>query len=312
MQNTKQQHTATSPLDFTKRGYWNIAKRVYRKMEQDNLSLISAGVAFYFLLAIFPLIAALVSLYGFFVSADDLEKHMQHLVGIVPYESRYILEEQIAQVSSKSQTTLGIGFLVSILLAIWSGGKGSQALMTACNITYNETSSRPFWLKILMRLALTLCAIMILLIALGTITIMPMLIDSLAGVTLSEQQAKWLTWPVLIVLFQFSLAALYRYAPSRRKAKWRWVTSGSTLATLLWISATYGFSYYLSHFAKYNETYGSIGGVIILLMWFYLSAYIILFGAEFNSAMERQTHKDSTIGEDKPIGKRGAYVADNK
>jgi len=221
------------------------------------------------------------------------------------------LEQQIEQVIAKSKTSLGIGFVMSLLLSLWSGGKGSQSLITACNITYNETSSRSYLLNILIRFAFTLSAVFILLAALFTITVLPYVIDYIGGFEISEQQARWLTWPILMVIFQFTLATLYRYAPSRKHAKWRWVTPGALLATVLWIMASFGFSYYLDHYAKYNETYGSIGGVMILLMWFYLSAFIILFGAEFNSTMELQTHKDSTVGEDKPVGERGAFVADN-
>lgn len=311
MTESKVKHHANSPLGFTKNGYWLITKRVFQKMQEDNLSLISAGVAFYFLLAIFPLLAAMVSLYGFFVSADTLHQHMQYLVGIVPVESRYILEEQIEQVVTKTKTTLGIGLIVSLLLAIWSGGKGSQALVTACNITYDEKSKRHFLLQIMIRITFTLGAIFILLISLFTITLLPSVLAYIGGIQLSEQEARWISWPILMVIFQFTLAAVYRYAPARKNAKWRWVTPGSFVATVLWISASFAFSYYLNHFAKFNETYGSIGGVIILLMWFYLSAFIILLGAEINSAMELFTHKDTTVGEDKPIGERGAYVADN-
>jgi membrane protein len=311
MTESQVKHQASSPLGFSKNGYWLITKRVLQKMQEDNLSLISAGVAFYFLLAIFPLLAAMVSLYGFFVSADTLHLHMQYLVGIVPVESRYILEEQIEQVVTKTKTTLGIGLIVSLLLAIWSGGKGSQALVTACNITYDEKSKRSFLLQIMIRIMFTLGAVFILLISLFTITLLPSVLDYIGGIQLSEQGARWISWPILMVIFQFTLAAVYRYAPARRNAKWRWVTPGSFVATVLWISASFAFSYYLNNFAKYNETYGSIGGVIILLMWFYLSAFIILLGAEINSAMELHTRIDTTVGEEKPIGERGAYVADN-
>lgn len=301
---------ATTPLQIPLRGWWQIGKRLVVKVQRDNLSLIAAGVAFYFLLAIFPLLAALISLYGLFVDSAQLTQHMQVVVSIFPNDSHYIIEDQIHKLISKSDITLSTGFALSLTLALYSGGKGAQALVTACNITYQEDHGRGFLRGIFVRVILTLCMVLSVIFALSLMSILPSVIRYLSGFDLSKSQAKWITWPLMLLLFNVVLSALYRYGPVRSNAKWRWVTPGSLFASVTWVVVSAGFSYYLSQFAKYNETYGSIGGIVILLMWFYLSAYAILLGAELNSATEIQTHKDSTTGNPKPMGARGAKVAD--
>jgi membrane protein len=303
---------ANHPVGFSREDWWQIILRLFDKIQSDNLSLVAAGVALYFLLALFPMIAALVSLYGLLVSPSELNQHMANVVGFLPQESRYLIQDQIENIVTKKNSTLGIGFALSLALAIWSGGKGSSALMTACNITYGEQSDRSLFVKLLLRFIFTLSALVLVILALFLITIFPVLIGYISGIELSRSQSKFLSWPFLILIFNFALAALYRYAPSRKKAKWRWVTPGATFATILWIVASYAFTIYVTEFAQYNETYGSIGGVIVLIMWFYMSAFVILLGAEINSVMELQTHRDSTIGEAQPMGKRGAHVADHK
>jgi len=280
-------------------------------MQRHNISLISAGVAFYCLLAIFPLLGATIALYGLVVSPDALQEHMTMLVSVVPSGSRYIIEEKLNDLTQKSNSALGWGFFLTLLLSLWSSSKGANALITACNITYIEDNGRSFFNGMLARIVCTIAMIATVIVALLCISVLPELISSFSTGLISNKQAEWMTWPVLLILFNFCLSALYRYAPHRRAAQWRWVTPGSLFSTLLWIVASYGFSFYLNKFASYNETYGSVGGIIILLMWLYLSAYIILIGAELNSSIELQTTADSTIGDDKPMGERNAVVADN-
>lgn len=302
---------AKSALELPTKSWWPIAKRIFTNMKSHNVPLIAAGVAFYCLLAIFPLLGATISLYGLLVSPSELQSHMAILVNIVPSDSSYIIEEQLKNLTEKSSSTLGWGFLLTLVLSLWSSSKGANALITACNITYCEAEGRSFFAGVLARIVCTISMIVTVIIALSCISFFPKIISWMAGDLISSKQAAWITWPIMLLLFNFSLSALYRYAPHRRSAQWRWVTPGSILATVLWIAASYGFSIYLSEFASYNKTYGSVGGIIILLMWLYLSAYIILIGAEVNAAMELQTTADSTIGEEKPMGQRNAVVADN-
>jgi membrane protein len=302
---------ASTAFELTVKSWWSILKRIFTNIGGHNIPLISAGVAFYCLLAIFPLLGATISLYGLIVSPEELQRHMALLVDVVPTDSSYIIEEQLKTLTEKSSSALGWGFFLTLFLSLWSSSKGANALITACNITYNENEGRGFFNGLVARIACTISMIATVIVALACITILPETISWVTGGSIDNKQAMWLTWPVMLVLFNFCLSALYRYAPHRRSAQWRWVTPGALLATVLWIAASYGFSIYLNEFASYNKTYGSVGGIIILLMWLYLSAYIILIGAEINSSIELQTSVDSTVGEDKPMGERNAVVADN-
>ncbi|QJR81208.1 YihY/virulence factor BrkB family protein [Alteromonas pelagimontana] len=308
---TRKGNEADTFTELPMTAWWTILKRVYTKMQQHNLSLIAAGVAFYFLLAIFPLLAGIISLYGLLVSPDELQDHMTLLINVVPADSRYIIENQLESLINNSNVALSSGFIISLILTLWSSSKGANALITACNITYNETHSRSFLKAILARMVLTACIIIVVITSLIFITVLPQLLSWLTGNWLSDDAARWITWPVLMLVFNAGLATLYRYGPHRAPAKWTWVTPGSLLATVVWVIGSLAFSFYLAEFATYNKTYGSVGGIVILLMWLYLSAYIILLGAEFNSAMELQTERDSTTGTPKPKGARGAFVADH-
>ena len=297
------------PQQFSLTSWWQIVKRVLHKVEQDNMSLIAAGVAFYFLLAMFPLLAALVSMYGLFTDQQTLLQHMNLLVGVIPEQSREILEAQIESLLTTDNSALSVGFAFSFLLAIWSGGKGSVALITACNISYKEGRTRSFFKMIVVRTMLTLATILTMLLMLLMIVIIPFALSMLDET--SQSLLGWVTWPVLLIIFNLSLASLYKYAPHRVSAKWRWTTPGALLATLFWLVGSYFFNLYITEYASYNETYGSMGGVVILLMWFYVTAFTILLGAAINAATELQTEEDTTAGKAKPKGERGAYVANH-
>ena len=302
---------AKSALELSLKSWWSILKRIFTSLQKDNIPLISAGVAFYCLLAIFPLLGATIALYGLLVSPSELQNHLALLVNVVPRDSRYIIEEQLTNLIEASSNTLGWSFFFTLVLSLWSSSKGANALIKACNITYSEAEGRSFFKGILARITCTVFMIFTVIIALACISILPETIHWLTSRKLSTEQAMWLTWPLMLGLFNIALSALYRYAPHRREAQWRWVTPGSVLATALWVIASYSFSVYINEFSTYNKTYGSVGGIIILLMWLYLTAYIILIGAEVNSAIELQTTADSTVGDDKPMGERNAFVADH-
>lgn len=302
-------HSVTHPRAFSIKSWWHITKRVFDKVQRDNMPLIAAGVAFYFLLAVFPLLAAFVSMYGLFVDQTTLTQHINMLVGVIPEQSRAILEGHIENLVSTDNRTLNISFIISFLLAIWSGGKGSVALITACNITYQESKSRSFFKKLIARILLTLATIFLMLLMLLLLVGVPLIFSYVNDA--SQKILNFVTWPLLVLTFYLSLANLYKYAPHRTSAKWSWVTPGALMATLLWLTGSFLFNFYITKYAGYNETYGSMGGVIILLMWFYLTTYTILLGAEINAAAELQTLKDTTIGDEKPLGERGAYVANN-
>jgi membrane protein len=302
--------TAERPSELPAAGWRDILWRVWAEMTEDNLSLVAAGVAFYGLLAIFPGIAAAVSIYGLIVDPQTVGEQMSDMGQVLPQESRGIIEEQLTRVTSTGSTALGLGAILGLLLALWSANKGTQALMTALNIVYDEQEKRSFvWLNVI-SLALTLGIILFMIICLAAIAALPALIGSLGLPEVVQQLVTWLRWPILGIAFVIALAVLYRYGSSRHEPRWRWVSWGAVLATIVWLMGCSLFSWYVSNFGSYNETYGSLGAVAVLMMWLWLSALIVLLGAELNAEMEHQTERDTTHGPDKPIGKRGAYVAD--
>jgi len=301
---------ARSPLEIPLRGWWDISKRVYHNLSQDNLSFVAAGVAFYALLAIFPALAAIASIYAYFASPTDIHEQLSKVIAILPASSRDIILLQVSEVTQQSQKVLSMSAIGTLLLTVWSSSKGCQALITACNITYHQHNKRQFFVALLVRFLFSLGAIIVALVALLIIGILPIVLNLVGLTELIDLMITLITWPLLAIIFNGALAFLYRYAPHRNPAKWRWITPGSMLATVLWIGASVGFSFYVSQFARYNETYGSLGGVVIMLMWLYISAYIIIFGAAINASAEQQTVIDSTVGPEKEVGERGATVAD--
>jgi membrane protein len=291
-------------------GWRDILWRVKEEASKDNLSMIAAGVAFYALLAIFPAIAAMISIYGLIADPQTVQQQMSALSGALPSDARGIINEQLSRVAAGAQGALSAGAIIGILAALWSANKGTKALMEALNIVYDEDEKRGFVGLNFVSLALTIGILVFLIVALGLIAALPALFGNLGLPETVRQWANWLRWPVLALVFIVSLAFLYRFAPSRDAPKWRWVSAGAVLATVLWMAGSLLFSWYVSNFGSYNQTYGSVGAVIVLMMWFWLSACIVLAGAQLNAEMEHQTERDTTSGDRQPRGRRGAYVAD--
>lgn len=311
MKETKRGQQAAQPMHIPVVGWWDIVKRIFKQMNEDNLSLVAAGVAFYALLAIFPAIAAVVSIYAYFSSPTDISEHLSLFVTLLPDSSRELILSQVSSLAQSSNASLSISALGTLVLTIWSSSKGSQALITACNISYREYEKRSFFKALLVRFLFSMGAIIVAIFSLIIIGILPIVLNLVGLKEGIDLLIKLISWPLLALIFNFTLVLLYRYAPHRKPAKWRWITIGSSIATVLWILASIGFSFYVSRFSSYNETYGSLGGVVIMLMWLYISAYIVILGASTNAATEQQTAIDSTIGPAKKRGNRGAYVADH-
>ncbi|MAM87371.1 MAG: hypothetical protein CME36_08695 [unclassified Hahellaceae] len=302
--------TARSPLQIPLKGWRDILIRVVSETLKDNLGLVSAGVAFYFLLAVFPSIAAFVSIYGLIYDPADAQQQVSSMMGLLPEEARKLMLDQMQALTGGSQKALGIGAVVSILLALVSAMRGTMALMIALNIVYEERETRNFIMLRLVAFALTIASVLFIIIALALVAALPAVLQQIGFGSWVATAFSLARWPLLALLFIIILSTMYRLGPSREKAKWRWVTMGSVVATLLWLCGSALFSWYVSGFANYNETYGSLGAVVILLMWFYVTAYIILIGGELNSELEHQTGEDSTISPEQPMGQRGAHVAD--
>ncbi len=301
---------AGKPSEIPAAGWKDIFLRVKKEIAGDNLSIIAAGVAFYAFLAIFPALAAFVSTYGLAVSPSEVQSHLKAVETLLPPASAELIQTQLAQIVNSQPSQLGWGLLLSIALALWSAAKGMKAMMQAMNITYDEEERRGTIKLNLVALLLTFGAITLVGVFLALIALLPAVWGSLGLSESIRAVLNYLRWPLLAVAAIIALAVLYRYGPSRERPQWRWVSWGAVTATVLWLLGSSLFSLYVSNFANYDKTYGSLGVVVVLMVWFLLSAYSILLGSEVNAEMEHQTAKDTTSGEARPRGARGAYVAD--
>lgn len=302
--------SARRPRDIPLREWWQILKRVQAETGQDNIGLVAAGIAFYGMLAVFPAIVVLVTLYGLVADPEAVQRQVAAMSGVVPENALAILERQMTDVASAAQSRLTYGLAIALALALWSASAGVKAMMTALNIAYDEQETRGFiWFNVL-GLLLTIGAVVAIIVTLALIVALPAIIGLLPLGSAGQWLVSVARWPILLVLVIFGMGVLYRLGPCRRGARWQWLSPGAAAATVLWIIASLLFSWYVSSFASYNETYGSLGAAIILLMWFYISAYVLLLGAELNAELERHTRHDTTVGEDRPMGQRGATVAD--
>lgn len=309
-ENRAEGRQAHHPSQIPAKGWWQIALRVKDEVSSDNISIIAAGIAFYGLLAIFPGIAALVSIYGLVADPADVERQAATLSSVMPGEAWGILKQQLHKVATGGGGSLTLGFIFGLVLTLWSATAGVKTTMTALNITYDEQETRGFLKFNAIALLLTLGAILFVVLAIALIVVLPAIFGALGLQQTFHSLLSILRWPLLAIAVMFALTVLYRYGPDRDEPKWRWVTWGSAGATVLWLIASGLFSFYVSNFASYNETYGSLGAVVILLMWFYIGAYLVLVGAEVNAEMEHQTAQDTTEGQPRPMGQRDAYVAD--
>lgn len=301
---------AESPQQIPPRGWLDVLKRAWTQSQDNNTSLVAGGVTYAVLVALFPGLAALVSIYGLVFDRAQLEQQMAAITGLLPEESRNLIAGQLHQLVTAPNSALGIGLIVSVLIALWSASRGMAGLIVALNIAYEQKETRGFIKLALIALGLTLAMIIAGIIAILLVAALPVAVQATGVSFIAKWLALVLEWPLLAVLLLFGLAVLYRYAPDRRGAKWRWVTPGAIFVVVTWIIGSILFSTYVSHFNSYNKTYGSLGAVVVLLTWLYLTAYIVMFGAEINAQAERQTRHDSTKGHPKPMGKREAWAAD--
>jgi membrane protein len=302
---------ASEPHQIPQAGWRDIFWRVTEEVSKDNLSLVAAGVAFYLILALFPALVAIVSIYGLVTSPQQIQEQITTMSDALPQDAQSIIQEQLTAIATTAGSALGFGAIGGLLFTLWSASKGMQALMTSLNITYDEEETRGFLKFTGIAFLLTLGAIVFIILTLFLIAILPALLETIGLGNIAKSLLSLARWPILALVFMVMLAGLYRYAPCRHEAKWEWVSWGAGAATILWLIVSAGFAFYADNYGSYNQTYGSLGAGVILLMWFWLTAFIILLGAELNSEMEHQTKKDTTVGPEKAMGQRGAYVADH-
>ncbi|HEX7114417.1 MAG TPA: YihY/virulence factor BrkB family protein [Steroidobacter sp.] len=302
---------AHKPQQIPPRGWLDIALRVKEQLTTDNASIVAAGLALHSLLALFPALTAIVLLYGLFSSPDDITQQLESLQGFLPAEGLTILERQLGELASQRKQTLGFGLLTAMLVALWSARKGMVALMTATNVAYDEEEHRGFFKRLFISLAFTGGAVLGFLAVVAFGVAVPIVLGFLPLGQAANLVILVLRWVALWLIAVLGLSIVYRFAPDRHEPKWRWVSWGSAIAATLWLVGSLLFALYLRRFgATYGETYGALGGMVIMLLWLYLSAYLVMLGAQINAEMERQTLRDTTTGPEKPMGKRGAYAAD--
>ncbi len=304
-------HRAAKPWQIPWRGWTAILKRTYVEFSADRVLAVAAGVTFYALLAIFPAIGAFVSLYGLVADRATLADHVNALEDVVPAGGIDIVSEQLQRLTQGDQVALGFGFLFGLCLALWSANAGIKAMFDALNIAYDEDEKRGFVRLNLISLTFTLGALLYVLVGVGAVAVVPLIFAWFGVAGWGPWILAALRWPLVLLVALLALSLLYRFGPSRSEARWEWITPGSLVAAFGWIAASIAFSWYASNFASYNETYGTLGGVIAFMTWMWLSAAIVLFGAELNAEAERQTARDTTTGLPRPRGMRGAAVADD-
>lgn len=301
---------AEGPGELPAEGWWATLKRVYSEINDDRVMLTAAGVTFYLLLALFPALAAFVSLYGFVADPQTIADHVAFLGGLLPTGGIDLIREQLTSLAQQETSSLSIGFLAGLAIALWSANSGMKSLFDAMNVVYDETEKRSFLWYNVASLAFTLGGIAIGVVMLTAVGVVPALMAYLRLEAATEVLVRYLRWPVVFLIVMFVISIIYRYGPSREQAKWRWITWGSSLATLVWVVTSFGFSWYLANFADYNATYGSLGAVIGFMMWTWISVMILLIGAELNAELEHQTAQDTTTGPERRMGARGAEMAD--
>ncbi len=301
---------AKSPFSIPWAGWKDIFWRTYQRIDEDRLLATAGGVVFFGLLAIFPAVTALVSSYGLFADPATISANLQTLATMLPEGSFQIVEDQVARVVSNGNTTLGATFLFGLLLAIWSANAGVKAIFDALNVAYEEREKRSFIKLNMVSLAFTIGGIVALLVMVGVVVAFPLALNHIGMAPESKLIVALARWPLMFLVLLVALAILYRFAPSRDAPRWQWLSLGAVIAALLWIAGSALLSWYLSEFANYNATYGSLGAAIGLMTWMWMSAIVIMFGAELNSEIERQTLRDTTEGQPKPLGTRDAVSAD--
>jgi membrane protein len=302
---------ADKPAEIPKRGWVQILKRSWQESKDDQVPLLAAGVAFYSFLSLFPAMIAAVMVYGLIADPRTVAEQAQQLTEALPNDAASLISGQLEAITQTPQQSLGFGLLVALLLALWSAAGGVGNIVTAINLAYDEEETRGFVKRKALSLALTLGAIVFVVVAIGLVAVAPGLLEAFVP----SGAAYWLLqiarWLLLVVAVSLVLAVLYRYAPDRDEPKFKWVSVGAVIATVIWLIASLGFSLYVNNFGSYGKTYGALAGVVVLLLWLWITNFIVLLGAEINAEAEQQTAKDTTTGDSQPLGERGAIKADN-
>lgn len=300
---------AHRPGQIPWRGWLDVLARTKQQIAEDNLSIVAAGVAFYGFVAVVPALAAIIAIYGLVSDPASVAQQIESLARVLPREAVPLLHEQMLRITSNDGAA-GLSAIIGFLLALYSSANAVKAMMTGLNVAYDETEKRGFFRLSGIAFLLTLGAIVGAVVAVALLAVLPGVLERINITHGTEVLLNWARWPVLVGGFMAALATIFRFGPCRHDAKWIWVSPGAITAGVLWLAASGAFSLYVSRFASYDKTYGPLGTVVIFLMWLYLSAFVVLLGAEMNAELERQTKEDTTEGPPKPMGQRHATAAD--
>lgn len=301
---------AARPRDVPLAAWKMIARRVWHQIGNDHIGLIAAGVAFYGLLALFPAITALMAIAGLIFDPAQFTGQIESVTAFVPRNVAEIVLDQAVAVSGSQEGGLGLAALFGIAVALYFASNGVASLMEGMNVAYDEPETRGFVRLTATKLLLTVVLLIGLIFGLGATLVLPGILSIVSLGPLTELLIGLARWAVLLAMTIGGILVIYRIAPDRASARWIWLWPGATLACLLWIAASVAFSVYVENFASYNETFGTLAGVVVLLMWLWISAYVLLLGAELNAEAEAQVRPDTTTGPGMPLGMRGAVKAD--
>lgn len=300
---------AHTPGDIPGKGWGAILTRVQMEIKQDHLTLLAAGVAFKGLLALFPALIAAVSIWGLVASEQTITNQITSFTQNLPSDAASLIEQQLTGITTGGG--LGLALAISVAVALWSASGGVQGLIDGCSAAYNERDERSFPVRRGLAILLTLGAIVFLLIAIALIAVLPAILGQLGLGSTAELAIRIGQWPLLALVAMVAIGVIYKVGPDRESPQTTWVTWGAAIATLIWLVGSALFTLYIENFGSYQETYGAIAGVIVLMLWLLLTAFSVLVGAEINAEMERQTAVDTTTGDPLPLGEREATVADH-
>jgi membrane protein len=301
---------AEAPTHIPKRGWFQVTKRAWAESKADQVPLLAAGVAFFSFLSLFPAMIAAVMVYGLVADPKTVADQAKQLSEALPKDAASLITAQMEAITRTPQQSLGLGLIVALVLALWSASGGVGNVMSAVNIAYDEEETRGFVKRKALAILFTLGAILFAVVAIVLIAVLPVLLDEFIPNGVVRVLIEVGRWVGLLVAVMVALAVLYRYAPDRDAPQLKWASVGAVVSTVIWLIASLGFSLYVDNFGSYGKTYGALAGVVVLLLWLWISMFVVLLGAEINAEAEQQTGVDTTVGEPRPRGSRNAVKAD--
>ena len=301
---------ANSPTEVPPSGWLDVLRRTVSEAKQDRVTLLAAGVAFFFFLALVPLLVVVVSMYGLLASPAEIRQFASDWLAAAPREVRRLVTSQLETIARTSNGRAVFGVIAGVLVALWSASTGVSHLVAAVNAAFDEVDQRKAWRRRGLSLGLTLGSLAFGVLAIVLIAVLPSALADSDFATGTRWVIDVLRWPLLAGGMLVGLAVLYRWAPDRSDARWVWVTPGTLLGLVIWLGGSGLFSVYAANFGRFQATYGSLASIVVMLLWLFVSAYAVIMGAEFNAESERQTFRDTTTGPARPLGDRGAYAAD--